>query len=129
MDDRTITLGSLRDQYNATYAGLDRTCADLQSVCAIVGELDPFLPDFESGQDIRVSAATLRSQADHALKASLSLSAAASSFEALACVVSSSVEREPGVAAIRRPVALATAKRVSKKKPVTRSRKRSAAAL
>lgn len=90
---RVITLRALRNLYNETYASLERPCDDLQSVCAIVGELDPFLPDFESSASMSLNAATLRSQAKHAREAAEVLSAAASSFESLARLLSVSTDQ------------------------------------
>jgi len=99
MNERTISLSSMREQYNATYASLGRACDDLQAAGSVVEQLDPFLPDFQSGRDMLINAAILRSQAASALKAAFDLSAAASSFEALACVVSSSVAQAPAAEA------------------------------
>lgn len=90
---RVISLRAFRDMYNTTYASLDRVCDDLQSVCDAVSERDPFLPDFESSASMSLNAATLRAQAEAAWRAASVLSAAASSFESLARLLSASTDQ------------------------------------
>jgi hypothetical protein len=95
MTEQTLTLPAFRSLYNANYASLERACDDLQSVCAVVGELDPFMPDFESSVSIHLNAATLRAQATHALSAAAALASAASSFSVLAALAEASQAAVP----------------------------------
>lgn len=95
MSSRTLTLKAFQELYNSAYATLDRACDDLQSVCAVVGDLDPMLPDFSACATMHLNAATLRAQANHAVSAALQFASVAASIQALAEVAEASLAALP----------------------------------